>query len=247
MLEVKPLPWDSEHFGIKVGRVDLLSPELDNLVEVLNRARRSNYRLVYVFTPGGFAVDPFVLNQNVGALVDRRVDFSTNLLNTVTEFPSPAIAKDFQTRIVRRDYGPADSQLVELGFLAGHCSRFMQDTNIDKQKARRLFEIWIEKSALNINGEQVLLAMGNDGQVAGMATVSSNIQEGRVGLISVLAKYQGLGIGKQLLAGVFDYGKKQQAKRMKVTTQEANHSAMRLYLNSGFTIESVSNTYHFWL
>jgi len=247
MIELKPLPWDSEHFGFKVGRVDLLGNVLDNLVELLLLARQSNYQLVYVFTPENQDVDPMVLDQFDGTLVDRRVDYTLDLLNASSVGHSSAKSNEYQFRIVHRKHGPADSQLLELGVLAGHCSRFLQDSKIEVKNAKRLFEIWIEKSALCVNGEQVLLALDEDGQVAGMATVSLNNQEGRIGLISVLGKYQGRGVGKQLIAELLDYGHKQELNRMRVTTQGANLSANQLYLKAGFAVESVTNTYHFWL
>jgi hypothetical protein len=61
---------------------------------------------------------------------------------------------------------------------------------MDKNKAVQLFKIWIEKSALGLNGEKVLLALGVDGEIAGMAIFAINNREGRIGLISALENYR---------------------------------------------------------
>jgi ribosomal protein S18 acetylase RimI-like enzyme len=63
----------------------------------------------------------------------------------------------------------------------------------------------------------------------------------------VYPEYQGLGIGKRLIAQSKQYAFENGVEEIKVATQEENNAANGLYLGTGFRVSSVRSIYHFWL
>lgn len=248
MLQIKSLDWDTQHFGCKIGRLEIDEPEFDHLHSALAQAAEQGFQLVYVFAPSEPNIDPQILSHWGGRLVDRRVDYC---FDRSSSNPSDATyggsTDQVPIQLIERHEGLADAELLELAVIAGSHSRFFKDTKIEKTRARRLFEVWMEKSATGSNGEKVWIALDKNDRLAGALTLSLCAPNARIGLIAVCPKFQGLGLGKRLIARSKQHAFENEVKAIKVATQEENKAANGLYLATGFRVDSVRSIYHFWL
>jgi dTDP-4-amino-4,6-dideoxy-D-galactose acyltransferase len=247
MLQVEPLEWDTQHFGCKIGRLEVAKSEFDQLHSVLARAREQGFQLLYVLAPTEPDIDQWILSHWGGRLVDRRVDYCFARLSSIPPRPTDAGTDQAPIRLIERREGLAEAGLIELAVIAGNHSRFFKDTKIEKSRAKRLFEVWIEKSATGSNGEKVWIAIDKNDRLAGALTISLSAPNARIGLIAVYPEYQGLGIGKRLIAQSKQYAFENGVEEIKVATQEENNAANGLYLGTGFRVDSVRSIYHFWL
>jgi GNAT superfamily N-acetyltransferase len=82
---------------------------------------------------------------------------------------------------------------------------------------------------------------------AGFATVSERNGQGDIGLIAVGEAYRGQGIGGALVNAAECWFRHQGCTRARVVTQEANALACQFYTRCGYTMETVTPYYHFWL
>jgi dTDP-4-amino-4,6-dideoxy-D-galactose acyltransferase len=244
---VQLLPWDTDFFELKTGKLDLQNFDPVELTLVLDRALKEGYELLYVTIPDELAIDDTSLKKWGGRLVDRRVDYKIEIGSTEFKNAEPRSVEIHGTRILERPKSSADSTLKYLAVIAGGQSRFVKDTRIDLPKAKRLFEIWIEKSAMGENGETVFLATGNRNEVSGFATICLMGDCARIGLIAVNPENQGQGVGKLLLAALKDFALGQGIREIKVATQRDNIAANQLYSSANFVVDSSEKVYHFLL
>lgn len=77
-LTAEVLAWDTAHFGLPVGRIEV-GPDDSGLPQALARAADDGLRLVYVSTPPDFAMTADLLHRFDGLKVDDRLVFSSDL------------------------------------------------------------------------------------------------------------------------------------------------------------------------
>jgi|LakMenEpi03Aug12_release.lakeMendotaPanAssembly.Ray.scaffolds.fasta_scaffold183198_2 dTDP-4-amino-4,6-dideoxy-D-galactose acyltransferase len=241
------LPWDSDFFALKAGKIDLENCELDVLPQVLDQALKAGYELLYVTGPNGFLIDDAILGRWGGRFVDQRVDYRIELEPNQFKDTEAVLRSFHGIKITERSKYEADSDLKHLAVLAGGLSRFVKDTRLDPSKAKRLFEIWIEKSALGENGETVFLAKGPNDQAVGFATIGFLSDHARIGLIAVKPENQGQGVGRSLLIALKVFALSKGRHVIKVATQIDNLAANHLYSKANFVVDSMRKTYHFLL
>lgn len=247
MDEIVLLPWDSDFFGLRTGKLDLQNGDLVALPLVLDKSLKSGYELLYVMGPDEFSIDDATLSKWGGQFVDCRVDYKMALLTDEAKNAESVSLSNPDIRITQRAKVAADGDLKQLAVLSGNLSRFVKDTRLDPSKAKRLFEIWIEKSALGENGERVFLATGSKDKTLGFATIGLMGDHARIGLIAVNPENQGQGVGRLLIAALKEFAFGQGQREVRVATQQDNVAAKQLYSKAGFVADRVQKTYHFLL
>jgi dTDP-4-amino-4,6-dideoxy-D-galactose acyltransferase len=222
---IEHLPWDSDTFGFRVGR--LLAGASDaELLAGLAQARGDRYRLLYLAAPHGRPLPPGFPAR----LVDRKVTFAkaatSHAPEAIPEYP----------------VGPADARLIALAHAAGEWSRYFVDPDFPRHAAERLYEIWIDRSARREIAGTVFATGG-----AGMITVDARDGTGNIGLFAVAPESRGRGLGSALMRAGENWMAARGAARFTVVTQQDNADACRLYHRFQYTIESVVDVYHIWL
>lgn len=225
--ELKYLPWDSAFFNLKVGSIFWNSAM--NITSLKEQALFQQYDLIYIFAP----------YQTIGINskhVDSKVVYSKSL------------GKGHQyASIMLADYNRDVEDLHKLALISGKYSRFKIDNQFPKHSYERMYEEWIEKS---MNGElaDYVFVHKLNGHLDGMITIKLSNNIATIGLIAVDYDSQGKGIATQLiqsaehclsLLGTID--------TLKVTTQQSNKIACKLYLKNNFAIESITDIYHCWI
>lgn len=236
------LPWDSQHFGLRVGCLDLSRSDVAAVPQFLHAAKESRFQLIYLCIPCGAELPGSVLAGFGATLVDRKTRF-TGPVGVVPGSESACVP------VKPYPVGPACHQLLRLGVAAGSFSRFFVDRRIPRDLAIALYETWIDRSARRELADAVFVASlpSAPDELAGMVTVAINGGAGRIGLLAVSENARGRGVGKALVQAAHGWMIGHGVARAEVVTQAANDAACRLYASCGYRISEQVDVYHCWL
>ncbi len=231
-MEIRALQWDSDFFGLRIGRADISTKE--DALSLANRYEelKKQYDLLYIFDPDnvGFAA-------NGARLVDEKILYS-----------KPCEPRQQYSDVSFFKQASPSEDLYRLALVSGGYSRFRLDKHFPKGSYQRLYEKWIE-SACPQQGtnKQILILPDTNDIVRGMITINHEGELGHIGLVAVDPDCQHQGIGGKIMSTLdgylFDLG----VKTLEVPTQKANTDACRWYEKNGFAIESITPVYHWWL
>lgn len=235
------LDWDSNFFGFKIAiihREDLNKTRLAGLLATL---KSKGVRLVYwpAENKNDLSVDD-LKNLN-GLLVDQKITFKIRL---DTFFLPPEKYDEIERYMPSIPFTNLDS----LAKQCGQFSRFAVDPNIPQDKFIELYKLWIKKSLTGEMANEVLIIRRNtfiQGLIALKADESSGC--GKITLLVVDKEIRNQSLGKQLVQAGLNWFQKLNLKFARVTTQEANVVACRLYDKCGFFKEKTVKFYHFWV
>ena len=231
-MEIRALQWDSDFFGLRIGRADILTKEESlSLAERLSELKR-DFDLLYVFDPNnvGFAAK--------GArLVDEKILYSKPC-EPRKQFPEITF---FEGTLPSED-------LYRLALVSGGYSRFKLDERLPKGSYERLYTRWIENACPKEGtNKQILICQDTQGVAKGMITMDYTNELGHIGLVAVDPDAQHQGIGGKIMSTLDGYLFERGIKTLEVPTQKANSDACRWYEKNGFKIQSRTQIYHWWL
>jgi ribosomal protein S18 acetylase RimI-like enzyme len=237
----QPLPWDSAHFGMAVGRLAGEVSDNITLVALLEQAKAGGARLIYFLHTQPFAVEEKVLRSYGG----RR---AAGYLRLARPLPAPETTPGPPEGVVFERYdGPAeDPRLSALGIGAGWLSRFRQDDRLPREKCDQLYDLWTRRSITGELADETLVAWRQDTPI-GLVTYRGQADHGEIGLMSIDEKARGGGIGQALLALAHRRMNARGLSRSEVVTQSENQGACRLYRGVGYTPMLEGSYYHFLL
>ena len=231
-MNVERLSWDSDFFGLRIGRAFVGSIEDSCALAAQKDRLKADYDLVYVFG-----------NQDVtfscegATLVDRKMVYTLSECSDVS----------FDDNVVLWDRNkPVTDALLHLALVSGKYSRFKLDNQFPAGGYERLYSRWIEQSVNHSLATEVFCYMTND-VPTGLVTLDIKDDIGAIGLVAIDEHCQHRGVGTAMMRHVISYAQKQSCKKLSVVTQFDNHPACRLYEKVGFKVESMTNVWHWWL
>ena len=243
--------WDTQHFGIEIGKVDLLI--FDELIRLENRLKfleeigkelsgefdvvflrhtLSDYRTITALSKVGWML--------------------TDVLLTFHRDPrglnSQGIERDRLLQ-VREAQGKDENKIENLARVSFRMSHFHSDPNIPYELSDELYAKWII-SILNDPSSKVFVAEDEDG-VCGFITCSirsliDGTSYGIIDLVAVDRDKRGRGIGKLLLSKALEWFSSH-VSSVFVGTQASNIPAIRLYEGMGFKLVESEATFHLWI
>ena len=225
----EPLPWDSEFFGVNIGRVQMKNAALPQLAATVREADQSGIACLYWLVDSADLLSAHSASQCGFRLVDIRITYERPLgaspapsqsLRAMTPEDFPALAA-----IARGSHGN---------------SRFFADGNFSAERCAALYEEWLRKSRNVLVGEV-------DGQPAGYC--SCDLREdgtGSIGLIAVDPRFRRLRLGQSLVEGALEFFRKSGMETATVVTQGQNIASQRLYQRCGFVTKSIQLWFHRW-
>lgn len=252
------LPWDSAHFGLRIGRMTARRPGADEMARALAWCREEAIDCLYLLADAG---DPATVRRAEAAgfvLVDVRVTLERELDG------SSELGAKAPPGVIRAAVVPGDlPALGDLAAAAHRGTRFFNDPHFPDADCERLYRAWIEGSARGrADAVLVVEAPAPDGSgsdtVAGYVTChlgedrasapagTAGEPVGSIGLIGVGSRHRGAGLGAALVAAGLDWLAAHGAGRAEVVTQGANVAAQRLYQRAGFVTREVALWYHLW-
>jgi dTDP-4-amino-4,6-dideoxy-D-galactose acyltransferase len=233
--KISLLDWDSEFFGYNVAQVRFNQAGYTELLNLLKEIKDKKIRLTYFFV----SPDNIDLNRTIAdtgaVLVDQKVLFEkTTHKNTVKN-----------SNIIEYKDTQPNEKLIELGLQAGAYSRFLTDKNFHNNEFEKLYKQWIVNSVNRTIAWSIPVAMSGSA-IVGLITLGKKDNYADIGLIAVDKKYEGRGIGSDLIRFAENRAYEMNYSGIKVVTQLQNTRACRLYEKCNFTVENVTNIYHFW-
>lgn len=227
-MTVTYLQWDSDFFGLKIGKAEIYSKE--DLAELCsNRADlQTEFDLIYVFN---------YTNLQVGfaSLVDIKVDYVKDVE-----------VRQYNQCVQSYKEDVCSEQLYHLSLISGQYSRYNTDKNLPQGSYESLYRKWIEQSVCKNIADDVLVYMA-DSIERGMITYRIINNIARIGLVAVDDNCQGEGVGSALIQSLESILNNKQVTKLYVATQQQNIGACKWYEKNGFSVDSKVAIYHWWL
>jgi ribosomal protein S18 acetylase RimI-like enzyme len=231
------LSWDSEHFGVRIGRVNAARLTADLTADIDQWAISHSIDCLYFLAEP----DPPTMRLAAGMgfrFVDARITF---------EAQQPRPASPEETRSIRL---AALDDIQDLRRIAGEShrdSRFYVDGNFPPAACDEMYRIWIERSCREPRLAGAVFVAEREHCPVGYISCRVASEVGDIGLVAVDGKCRDLGLGARLVCQALSWFAAQGARRVMVVTQGFNVPAQRLYQKSGFLISSAQLWYHRWL
>ena len=234
-MRVKHLAWDSEFFGISVGRLDVEGARVD-VPELQAVLRASGEAVVYV----GLESSSERNDQCLAGIGAVKYDVRTVYMRTLPPHAAlPGPMADVE------DYcGPLTPELKALAIESGRYSRFRRDPRLNPH-FERLYEEWMKASLEKSFADKVFVSR-TEGVVSGVLTARVSEGRGLVGLLSVAPPFHGQGVGSRMLTACEGWYAAEKAWQSVIATQKDNQLACDWYSRRGYDVQSSQHVYHWW-
>lgn len=153
----EPLPWDSEFFGIPIGRVDLTGADSASVIAVEAEARDQGIVCLYGSVDSAETDVIFRVQQHGFRFVEAATMF--DLRRSEPAIPRPP---DTDFRVGTTADIPALAGIVER---MADWSRFAVDPRFGVEAARRLYAAWLERSARAEDGVHSLMVAEQESEI----------------------------------------------------------------------------------
>lgn len=228
------LPWDSEFWGVPVGRVEDGGLTAERLAGVDEWAQANDVACLYFLADTDDPASAHVAERGGFRLMDLRV-----------ELRRPSSDEEALQRL--REARPDDAAALRAIARSSHgVTRFYADPNFADERCDDLYDVWITRS-LEGWADGVLVADGERGPAGYVSChLDSANAIGSIGLIAVDKQARGGGIGVDLARGAVGWCHDRGAEAMSVVTQGRNVPALRTFQRAGFLVDSVGLWFHKW-
>lgn len=256
-LLVENSPWDSNHFGINIGkmRLALFNPNIDFegrrylFRNMMDKAASQGLDLITCRVDFNDLQTVHALEKEGGMLADILLTFYINLNNA-------NYARDYFESVkstLNFDIATADvadtEALSQIGRETFENDHFHSDHRLPKEKCDELYANWISNSVKG-NADKVFVAKKYNMPIGFIACKIEKVNDkycyGVIDLIGVNKEFQGMGAGSSLVTEALKWFSRYTAS-VYVGTQAQNTQAIRLYENKGFRHVFSEATLHLWI
>ena len=231
------LDWDTEFFGIRIGRVIGHTVTRAKLKEIDTWSHRNKVRCLYLLAQCDDPETVFLAEEDGFHLVDMRVTFDRQLFE-----PFPEMAEGL--RLAQ----PADMPVLEKWARTGFTdSRFFFDRQFPRERAAALYAAWVRRDNQSSSSAVIVFSPEENCPMGFISvTLNSTADAGQIGLLGVGPEARGKGAGQALVNGALAWAAQRGAQKAIVVTQARNIAAQRLYQRCGFMVHSIELWYHKW-
>jgi len=231
-MEIRALQWDSDFFGLRIGRVDLQTKADAEELQSRQKEFKQQFGLLYIFDANAVGFE-----AEGARLVDEKILYS-----------KPCEPRKQFSDVTFYQGATPSADLYRLALVSGGYSRFKLDERLPKGSYERLYNRWIENACPKEGtNKQILLFKDVHDVVRGMITIDHQGDLGHIGLVAVDIDVQHQGIGGKIMSTLDGYLFERGIKTLEVPTQKANTDACRWYEKNGFVAQSKIPIYHWWL
>ncbi|MFT7589121.1 MAG: dTDP-4-amino-4,6-dideoxy-D-galactose acyltransferase [Limisphaerales bacterium] len=234
---IQYLPFDSELFGFKVGRLNPGQLAKTDLTELLSEAKKAGFKVLYWNTTEDKQSSAV---EAGGFLADRKRTY----VRDTTSFGYFDLLGNWFISSYKEDSSNAD--LIELAYGSGKHSRFLKDPKFGRANFEKLYALWMEKSVSREIANEVLY-IEDFGKIRAMLTLGVKNNRPDIGLVATSESYRGRGMAGDLIKSSIVWGINRGYKEVQVVTQGENKGACALYESYGYKLESEEFVFHFWL
>ena len=245
-VELQPLEWDTEFFGVPMGTIVLVgSPDQGAPLSDTPRLERDLRRLLAQARSDGYAHLIFRVSADDAAAIWaaqdaglRLVDIGIDSMFALCERPLPEALPSLTINMARVGDIVALRELAASAFVR---SRFSADPFFSREQAAALYREWITNLCTGL-ADAVLVCRVRDEPV-GFISCTVSGSEGRIPLIATHGDYRRKGIGRSLLSAALRWFTETGARVVYVKTQAYNYPALALYHRAGFTVSKTELTF----
>lgn len=231
---VQPLPWDSDFFGVPIGKVDLdgVGPEQLDAIDAV--ARSEGLQCLYGSLDPTDAAATVLVQQHGFRFVEAATTFDLRL-----EEPPIPRPQGVEVRIG----GPEDLHRLK-GASDGLAawSRYAVDPRFGLEAARSLQWAWIERAAGGDGGERQLVLAERDGELLAFITRCAS-PDPIVDCVWTTAR--GSGAARYLIEDARRWAGDRSLLGGPIAAR--NVAALRYVSHCGYRVTSVRYLYHRWL
>ena len=233
--ECKFLEWDTDYFGVKSARVNLLGVvDEKGQEDILSFCKNYDFVTIANFENR---------NENNLWIGEKTAAFLTDVnIQFVKELNSSEQRSDDDTYV--KNNLPINNQILNIARKSFRYSRFFNDLNLSESKSRNIYLHWTEGAFQQENNYFVFCE--REGNVAGYLLFSSEENCATIELIAVDESYQGQGVGKTLIKAMESFVSNKGILKIKVGTQINNIFAAQFYNAMEFKYVSCGSVYHLW-
>lgn len=240
-LQVKPqlckLLWEEDTFGIKAAKLNLECELTKEDWSELNKEFKE-YEMIVINNRGNNCKNNLLIGKLDNCFVaDINVQFEKKPSNINEE-------KDNNVKITNNK--KFDENLIKIAEESFIYSRFTNDPNLDRERAKFIYVDWTRSSFDKEN--KYFVTYENADRSFGFIVFSINENIATIELVAVDREYQNKRIGKTMMIELerFLYEVKNEVTLIKVGTQAENENAIRFYQNRGFKLVKINTIYHYW-
>jgi len=232
-----PLPWDSEFFRSRLGRIQA-APRA-KMEKALAAARQEGYSCLYFNAAAGW---------DEGLRWAARAGFFPVGLRVSLAAPAGPTPEDPE-RPVGEDRSPeGEKALIRWAVEElSPFSRYARDPLFGEAEARRLYRHWAAATLDGQRAQVVLFADAPGEKPAGFLSLRTAGGEISIDLVAVSPSCRGRGWGRALLRAALGRAAEGGYPSLRVATQGNNTAALAAYGAAGFKIETIEHCFHIHL
>lgn len=238
-MNVELLEWDTDYFGIKTGKVEIMDESFFHPESFKEMALDENYELIYVFKYGGMLSWEKAIKANI-ELMDIMLTMSMKFdKNKYLNLPYT----------LRNELAPKElEECYRIAEQVSIVSRFYNERLVGPTKTRSLYRKWIDNTINRTFSDGIFINTEND-IVNGIHIIKTD-RISKVGYFTLTGadiNSKGKGIGTSLWLQSFSYwANNEDIKTIKSPFSFKNIESFGFHLKNGFTkIEEVKYIYHY--
>lgn len=235
-MKIEQLNWDSEFFGIKIGRVIIADKINFDPIKFTEQVIEERFELVYVFSLNKILPDSKIKMANI-ELMDIMLTMSKKF-NSHGDF-----RYELRTELLEEELNDCYNIAEEISVV----SRFYREEKIGPIKTKKFYRKWID-NALNQSFSDGLFLSKVNQNISGVHMVKTDEVNGigHCSIIGVRADYKGQGIGKNLWEQAYNYWTDKNIHKCIVPFSIQNIDSFNFHLKIGFDkIEEIKYIYHY--
>ena len=233
---IQRLDWDSEFFGLEIGRIFPRRLNERILDFALKEIESAGLECVYYLCDCNDA-ESVRLAEGAGFhFTDIRLTLECASRRELR--PNPAIRPGRVSDI------PALEDIASAAYIY---SRYWFDQGFSREDCQRFYENWVAKCVSEPNYAQTFV-YGREGERPSgfIAVRRQSASTGAIILLGVANGARGQGLGPALIEHALDWAARDDLQSLEVVTQGRNYAAQRAYQRAGFTTGKVELWYHLW-
>jgi dTDP-4-amino-4,6-dideoxy-D-galactose acyltransferase len=233
------LPWDSDFFGVRIGRVRGCRLTAARGADIAAWTDTHRIDCVYFLADADHPTTLRTASRQGFDLVDLRVTLAAVAAPTRDDAPASLT----RVRPARADDIAALKQIARVSH---RDSRFYADGRFDAGRCDELFATWIEKSCGGY--ADVVFVAESEGMPAGYISghVAAGEHRGKIGLVGIDPARRRQGCARALVQSLLRWFVERGAVDVSVATQGRNAQALGFYQRNGFHVVSIELWYHRW-
>jgi len=239
---VKKVIWDSDFFDMNIYKI-ITRINNQGQIELLNNImEKKSIDLYYYFLDSKDKENIKLLEFNRFYLVQCKTCFELNLC----DYQNNELCERSNKIMIFNDCKFNIKDLYKLSKQIYEKSRFYNDSNINKDKVKELYELWIYNSYYKEFADSIYVYVDNN-EIYGFCIIKNEAKDiFRISLICVDNEQRGKRIASTILSKIIDDYKKKNYRKCLASTQISNIITLNFNICKGFKFYKSEFIFHKW-